>query len=150
MKVPGERDPKKILANDPGIPPEPVAKLGVHSSSNGISFSTNPIFGFEGQAFIAQFGDMAPGVGKTLSPVGYRVVRANIQTGIVEDFATNKAKKNGPASWLEAGGLERPISVQFSPDGISLYIVDFGILTTSKDGPSPVQKTGIIWKVTKK
>ena len=149
LEVPGEKDPKKILVNDPGTPPEPVAKLGVHSSSNGISFSTNADFGFEGQVFIAQFGDMAPGVGKVLSPVGYRVVRVDVNSGIVEDFATNKAKKNGPASWLEAGGLERPVSVQFSPDGTALYIVDFGILSTGKRGSNPVLKTGVIWKVTK-
>ncbi len=149
LEVPGEDDPKKILRNDPGTPPKPVAKLGVHSSSNGISFSKNRDFGFEGQAFIAQFGDMAPGVGKVLSPVGYRVVRVDVETGIVEDFATNKAKKNGPASWLETGGLERPVSVQFSPDGTALYITDFGILATGEEGPNPVKKTGVVWKVTK-
>jgi glucose/arabinose dehydrogenase len=147
--VPGEEDPQKILVNDPGTPPQPVASLGVHSSSNGISFSTNEDFGFEGQAFIAQFGDMAPGVGKVLSPVGYRVVRADVETGIVEDFATNKAKKNGPASWLETGGLERPVSVQFSPDGTALYITDFGILATSKEGANPVKNSGVVWKITR-
>lgn len=149
LEVPGEKDPKKILVNDPGTPPKPVAKLGVHSSSNGISFSTNEEFGFVGQAFIAQFGDMAPGVGKVLSPVGFRVVRVDVNSGIVEDFASNKAKKNGPASWLETGGLERPVSVKFSPDGTALYIVDFGVLTTSKKGSNPLIKTGVIWKITK-
>lgn len=149
VEVPGEKDPKKILVNEPGTPPKPIAKLGVHSSSNGLSFSTNGEFGFKGQAFIAQFGDMAPNVGKVLAPVGYRVVRVDVNSGIVEDFATNKAKKNGPASWLKAGGLERPVSVQFSPDGAALYIVDFGILSTSKKGSNPVLKTGVIWKITK-
>lgn len=149
LEVPGEEHPKKILVNDPGTPPQPVASLGVHSSSNGISFSTNEDFGFEGQAFIAQFGDMAPGVGKVLSPVGYRVVRVDVNSGIIEDFATNKAKKNGPASWLETGGLERPVSVQFSPDGTALYITDFGILVTSKEGANPVKNSGVVWKITR-
>lgn len=149
LEIPGEEDPKKILVSDPGTPPEPVASLGVHSSSNGISFSTNGEFGFEGQAFIAQFGDMAPGVGKVLSPVGYRVVRVDVDSGIIEDFATNRAKKNGPASWLETGGLERPVSVQFSPDGSALYITDFGILATSKKGANPVKNSGVVWKITR-
>ena len=149
IKVPGEQDPVKILAEDPAKPASPVANFGVHSSSNGISFSTNEAFGFQGQAFIAQFGDMAPAVGKVISPVGFRVVRVDVNSGIVEDFAVNSLKKNAPASLLKAGGLERPISVQFDPEGNALYIVDFGILAMGEDGPHPVQNSGVIWKVTK-
>ncbi len=149
MEVPGDKDPKKLLAKDPGVPPSPVARLGVHSSSNGMSFSHSSAFGFKGQAFIAQFGDMAPEVGKVMKPVGFKVVRVDVQSGIIEDFAANKGKKNGPATWLKSGGLERPVSVQFSPDGNALYIVDFGILTTDDNGTYPVQKSGVIWKVTK-
>jgi glucose/arabinose dehydrogenase len=40
-------------------PPRPAALLGVHSSSNGLDFSRNRTFGHVGEAFIAQFGDMA-------------------------------------------------------------------------------------------
>ena len=149
-EVPGKPDPEAVMVSHPGTPPEPVATFGVHSSSNGISFSTNPDFGFKGQAFVAQFGDMAPGVGKVLTPVGYKVVRVDVKTGIVEDFAVNKIVENGPASWLETGGLERPISVEFSPDGEALYIVDFGILMMSEKGDAnPMKKTGVIWKISK-
>lgn len=149
MDVPGEDKPAAVLAEYPGNPPHPVASLGVHSSSNGLSFSGNPSFGFEGQAFIAQFGDMAPGVGKVLAPVGYRVVRADVETGVVEDFVKNKAKENGPASWLKTGGLERPVSVSFNPTGDALYIVDFGIMTITKEGPNPMKNSGVLWRVTK-
>lgn len=150
MEVPGKPDPKPVLAKYPGEPPHPVATLGVHSSSNGIDFSSNPDFGFEGEAFIAQFGDMAPGVGKVLTPVGYKVVRVNTNNGIVEDFAVNKVVENGPASWLKTGGLERPISVEFAPDGKALYIVDFGILMMDESGDAnPIKQTGVIWKITK-
>lgn len=151
IEVPGKDEPKPVLAKYPGDPPKPVATFGVHSSANGIDFSSNEVFGFQGQAFVAQFGDMAPGVGKVLSPVGYKVVRVDVETGIVEDFALNKAKKNGPASLLKSKGLERPVSVQFNPAGDALYIVDFGILTMDKKGDAkPYKKTGVIWKVTKK
>ena len=150
MEVPGEPDPKPALAEYPGTPPHPVATFAVHSSSNGIDFSTNPDFGFEGEAFVAQFGDMAPGVGKVLTPVGYKVVRVNVENGIVEDFALNKIVENGPASWLRTGGLERPISVEFGPEGEALYIVDFGILMMSEEGDAnPMKETGVIWKITK-
>lgn len=150
MKVPGEGAPEPLLAQNPGTPPRSVASLGVHSSSNGMDFSRSNGFGYQGQAFIAQFGDMAPGVGKVWKPVGYKVVRVDVESGVVEDFVVNKGKRDGPATWHKSGGLERPVSVSFSRDGEAMYIVDFGILSTSKDGPQPQQKTGVIWKVTKK
>lgn len=146
---PGEPSPGWVLAEHPGDPPQPTARLGVHSSSNGIDFSRNPAFGYVGEAFVAQFGDMAPGAGKVLAPVGYKVVRVDVNTGVIHDFAANRGPKNGPASWLESGGLERPIDVGFSPDGRSLYVVDFGVMTMTEKGPEPRQGTGVLWRITR-
>ncbi|HLN54428.1 MAG TPA: PQQ-dependent sugar dehydrogenase [Bacteroidales bacterium] len=149
LTVPGKGKPLRLLAEDPGVPPHPLASMGVHSSSNGFDFSRSKDFGFEGEAFVAQFGDMSPDVGKVEKPVGYKVVRVNVETGIINDFALNR-KKNAPASKIKTGGLERPNAVRFSPDGRSMYIVDFGILLTSEKGPKPIEGTGVIWKVSKK
>ncbi|KAA3436657.1 PQQ-dependent sugar dehydrogenase [Rufibacter hautae] len=142
-------DPKFLLAKHPGTPPKPAAILGVHSSSNGLDFSRNAGFGHVGEAFIAQFGDMTPEVGHTYGPVGFKVVRVNPANGVVEDFATNKTKINGPASILKNGGLERPIAVKFNPAGTALYVVDFGIMPMTEQGPAPKQKTGVVWRITK-
>lgn len=148
---PGEDKNLKILKEDPGTPPEPLAVFGVHSSSNGLDVVANHDFGEKGQVLVAQFGDMAPFVGKVWNPVGFKVVMVNPENGVIKDFASNENKKNGPASWLENGGLERPIDVKFNPAGDALYIVDFGILMLSDKGDSkPVAKTGVVWKVTKK
>jgi glucose/arabinose dehydrogenase len=141
---------KAILQTLPGYPPKPAAILGVHSSSNGLDFSGAGVFGFTGEAFIAQFGDMAPKAGKVLYPVGFKIVRVNVNTGVVRDFAVNKGKRHGPASWLGKGGLERPVSVKFSPSGDALYVVDFGIMQITDRGPMPQEKTGVIWKISKK
>lgn len=149
LSVPGKGKPERILAEDPEKPPHPVASLGVHSSSNGFDFSRSEYFGFVGEAFIAQFGDMSPGVGKVYKPVGFKVVRVNPETGVINDFLLNK-KKNAPASKLREGGIERPTAARFSPDGRYLYIVDFGIMRTSKKGPEPIEGTGVIWKISKK
>ena len=149
FKAPGKLAVTPALQQYPNTPPKPIAILGVHSSSNGLDFSTNDDFGFKGQAFIAQFGDMAPKVGKVLKPVGFKVVRVNVDNGVIEDFVVNKGKRNGPASWLKSGGLERPLSVKFTPDGKVLYIVDFGILQMNEKGPDPKTNTGAIWRVTK-
>ncbi len=148
-RAPGAEAPGYLLAEHPGIPPQPAAVLGVHSSSNGLDISRSAVFGHVGEAFIAQFGDMAPGVGKTLAPVGYKVVRVHPETGVIHDFAVNRGGRNGPASWLESGGLERPVAARFSPDGSALYVVDFGVMTIGEQGPEPRLGTGVLWKITR-
>lgn len=150
FKAPSEREVKPLIQELPNDPPTPVAVFGVHSSANGFDFSASEAFGYKGEAFVALFGDMAPGVGKVLKPVGFKIVRVNVNTGVVRDFAVNKGKRNGPASWLKSGGLERPVSVTFDPSGERLYIVDFGILKMTDEGAQPQEKTGVIWKVSKK
>jgi glucose/arabinose dehydrogenase len=149
FKPPTHAIPKAALQNYPGAPPKPRAIMGVHSSANGFDFSKSAAFGHVGEAFVAEFGDMAPKVGKVEAPVGFKVVRVNVRDGVIQDFAVNKHKKNGPASWYGGGGLERPVSAKFSPDGKALYIVDFGIMKMTEQGPQPQMNTGVVWKVTK-
>ncbi len=149
FKTPGRSAPAPLLAQYPNDPPRPAAIMGVHSSSNGFDFSKNNSFGFQGQAFVAQFGDMAPVVGKIMSPVGYKIVRVNTQLGVIEDFATNKGRRNGPASWLKSGGFERPIAARFNPSGTALYVVDFGVARMSANEVHPKKGTGVVWKITR-
>lgn len=131
---PFSKAPKRLLQSTPGTPPEALAYFGVHSSSNGFDISKSDRFGHRGQAFVAQFGDMSPGVGNVLKPVGFKVVRVNMENGVIHDFAINGGRKNGPASYLETGGLERPVAARFSPDGSALYVVDFGVMTIEPGG----------------
>lgn len=144
----GNPDPGRVLAEEPGKPPQPAALLGVHSSSNGFDFSKSESFGHVGEAFVAEFGDMAPKVGKVLGPVGFKVARVDVKTGRIEDFAVNRPHK-GPASMVGGGGLERPVAARFDPSGAALYVVDFGIMTVSQQGPQPRQGTGVLWKITR-
>jgi glucose/arabinose dehydrogenase len=157
-KPPGKDAPKDLLAEHPNRPPDPAAVLGVHASACGLDFSKSQAWGTVAAplAYIAQFGDMAPKVGKVLAPVGYNIVRVDPRDGTIETFATNRAhgdaahqKINGPASLLKTGGLERPIAARFDRTGASLYVVDFGILTMTKNGPQPKPGTGVLWRITK-
>ncbi|MFN6947150.1 MAG: PQQ-dependent sugar dehydrogenase [Cytophagaceae bacterium] len=150
FKAPGKPVPAPLIAELPNVVPQPAAILDVHSSSNGFDFSINPEFGFENQAFIAQFGDMAPVVGKVMSPVGFKVIRVDPATGLIYDFAVNKGRRNGPASWQKHGGLERPNDILFDQNGTCMYIVDFGIVPITKDGPKPQKETGVIWRISRK
>jgi glucose/arabinose dehydrogenase len=137
-----------VIAEAPGKPPRPSAELGVHSSSNGFDFARSAAFGHVGEAFVAQFGDMSPKVGKVLQPVGFKVVRVDPATGVVTDFATNK-ESAGPASAQESGGLERPVAVRFNPAGDALYVVDYGVMAMSDKGPSVRKNTGVLWRITR-
>src|SRR5205085_12700159 len=82
--------PPLVLDRPPGTPPRPVAIFGVHSSADGLDFSRSTRFGHVGEAFVALLGDMTPGVGKLLAPVGFKVVRVNPRTHVIEDFAVNR------------------------------------------------------------
>jgi glucose/arabinose dehydrogenase len=143
------QDPEKLLAEDPQTPPKPTAILEVHSSAAGLDFSRNENFGYIGEAFIAEFGDMAPEVGRIYGPVGYKIVRVNVSNGMIYEFMSNKGRINGPASQIKSGGIERPISVKFDPTGTTLYVLDFGIMPITKNGPAPKQQTGTIWRVSR-
>lgn len=146
---PGGEAPGFLLAEHPNEPPPAVANLGVHSSSNGFDFSWSQVFGHTGQAFIAQWGDMAPQVNKVLGPVGFKVVRVDLDNGNVSDFLVNRGPKNGPASLIGGGGLERPIAARFSPDGTALYVVDFGVFTLDGEESRPRRGTGVVWRIVK-
>ena len=139
---------RPLLARYPNEPPRPAAVFAVHSSSDGFDFARHPAFGGPGVAYVAQFGDLAPAVGKVLAPVGFRVVRVDIETGVIHDFVVNAGEVGGPASWAGNGGLERPIDARFDPSGESLWIVDFGVLTLTPKGEMfPRRGTGVVWRV---
>jgi len=146
-RTPGRDAPRFVMTEHPNSPPQPTAILGVHSSSNGFDFSRNQLFGHVGEAFIAQFGDLAPEVGKVMGPVGFKIVRVELETGVVRDFAVNRGPTNGPASRVGGGGLERPVAARFDPEGTALYVVDFGVMTVGRQGPEPRRETGVLWRI---
>jgi glucose/arabinose dehydrogenase len=147
FKYPGKPQPQPVLAEFPQKPPQPVVRFGAHSSSNTLDISRNEKFGFVGHAFVPQFGDMTPATGQVSTPVGFKVVRVDVQGGFIEDFAVNKGPGPGPASLLEHGGLERPVAVRFDPAGTALYVVDFGVMATTEEGPKPQKGTGVVWRI---
>ncbi|HWH69301.1 MAG TPA: PQQ-dependent sugar dehydrogenase, partial [Candidatus Sulfotelmatobacter sp.] len=87
FKPPFKVQPQFLLATHPNAPPKPAATFAVHSSADGFDFSHNRALGHVGQAFVAVFGGQAPTVGKVLHSVGAKVVRVNVDNGVVEEFA---------------------------------------------------------------
>jgi glucose/arabinose dehydrogenase len=147
--APNAPAPRRLLARNPNPPPRPVTKFGVHASANGLDFSRSESFGFVGEAFVAEFGDMAPLTGSVRHPVGFRIDRVELPGGIDHPFAVNKGREDAPASKTGQGGFERPIAAKFDPSGKALYVVDFGVLLTDENGPHPAENTGVLWKITR-
>ncbi len=136
-----------VLAEHPDPdPPKPFATFPTHSAANGVDFCRDPGFGFEGDAFVALFGDLAPVTSKRVMPVGYKVVRVDMASGEVVDFAVNKL--TGPASKLPHRGFERPSHCQFGPDG-ALYVVDWGVVKIAPEvgGIRMKPGTGALWRI---
>jgi glucose/arabinose dehydrogenase len=144
---PGNPPLRFVLANHPNPVPRPVAKFAVHSSADGLDFSRSAGFGYTGEAFVAIFGDQSPATGKILGPVGGKVVRVNVQSGVITDFAVNRADRDGPASKVGGNGFERPVAVRFTPNGDMLYVVDFGVLRMEGKDSRPQQNTGSLWRI---
>lgn len=139
------REPVLQTFPDPN-PPKPFVTFSPHAAANGLDFCRDPSFGFEGDAFVAMFGDFAPQTTRALSPVGYKVVRVDMKNRKVADFAVNRIV--GPASKLPHRGFERPSHCCFGPDG-ALYVVDWGVLKIAPEigGPRMKKGTGALWRI---
>ncbi len=145
----GGRNRQPLIANPPEIdPPKPLVEFGVHVAANGVDICKDPAFGFEGQAFVACFGDLAPitTLKYAVTPMGFKVVRVDIANRQYNDFAVNRI--GGPASKLPHSGFERPSHCQFGPDG-ALYVVDYGEIEIAPEkGGIRMQKgTGTLWRI---
>ena len=77
---------------------------------------------------------------------GFKVQILDLTTGRTSDFLANKHP--GPATAGTGMGLERPIQLEWGPDG-ALYVVDFGVISLKMDGMMAHPHTGAIWKVSR-
>lgn len=140
------REPVLAEFPDPN-PPRPFLSFEPHAAANGVDFCRDEAFGFAGDAFVALFGDLAPVTTPRLAgPKGFKVVRVEMRTGRVLDFAVNKIE--GPASKLPHDGFERPSHCAFGPDGC-LYVVDWGEIQIApeKGGIRMKEGTGALWRI---
>jgi glucose/arabinose dehydrogenase len=110
---------------------------------------TGPFSEYRGNAIVALSGDRAPFATSgypLLAPVGFKIVRVDVDTRQVYDFVHNT--RGIPASLQQArsDALERPIALRFAPDG-SLYIVDMGRLEMRRSRPNIPPRGGRILKL---
>ncbi|MDP9368687.1 MAG: hypothetical protein M3Q03_10505 [Chloroflexota bacterium] len=134
------------LLDGAAAPPPPLVTLRPHSAAQGMVFGRAE-WGMdpESEILVAEWGNIIPYL-RDDQP-GFKVERVNLLTGETSDFVTNAAGP-GPASMLGNKGLERPIMVEWGPDG-ALYVVDFGVVNITEKGMSAIPNTGAIWRVTR-
>ena len=90
----GGQGREPVLAEFPEPePPRPIVSFAPHAAANGLAISPGGTFGFEGQAFVALFGDLAPITTPRLgSPSGFKVVRVDLGRNEIVDFAVNRSR----------------------------------------------------------
>ena len=125
-------------------PRDPLARLPVHSSAEGFVFGRSAFGVSEEEILVAEFGTIVAYLHDDMP--GFKVQRVNLSTGAVSDFLVNRSGK--PASSDAGGGLERPIQLEWGPDG-ALYIVDFGVILFDGGEMRASPNTGVIWKLTR-
>ncbi|PRY03391.1 glucose/arabinose dehydrogenase [Pontibacter ummariensis] len=149
--LPGRGTPAELLLKNPPEWAGPAAFLEQpHSCMCRMDFSRSDKFGHRGELFVAEWGTLAPLNSPREEDLdhGFRVVRVDVEKGTAEPFMHNK--KMGPASSFGSGGIERPVSCKFSPDGESLYVLDFGHVKVTTGPMLAFAHTGVLWKITKK
>ena len=156
-------------------PIQPLLRFKPHAASEGFVFGRQSFGIPENNMVIAQFGTIvdlfkgdqlysteaqqtdnadaqhqnAPGNAPQdvdFSWPGFRVQTVDLETGRARDFLVNN--RPGPATAGTGNGLERPIQIEWGPDG-AMYVVDFGVISLSKSGTHASPHTGAIWKVSR-
>lgn len=94
--------------------------------------------------FVAIFGDGEPLTQDLEENVPTGVIFINPKDGIHSWFVKNKDKEK---AYRKGDGLKRTIDVEFSNDGQSLYILDFGIMELTDLAPNSIPNTGVLWKI---
>ncbi len=108
---------------------------------------------FRDSALVALSGDRAPfatggssGL-KLAAPVGYKIVRVNLDNREVSDFIRNTRDLPGHDIPRQKWALERPIDVKYNPVDHSLYILDFGRMKMRGGKEDPIGDTGRIYRL---
>lgn len=139
----GKPQPEFVLATHPPLAGRPIVEFPPHWATMKFGSSTNPRFGFVGEAFVAQLSSGAPVTGRPRGLPGFKVVRVNLETREINDFLV--VNHPGP----DGTGPARPVDAKLDPFGDNLHIVDFGVLEANLSGIVPWARSGALWRISR-
>lgn len=148
----GGESPGFIMTEHPEVE-KPLMRFPPHSAICKIDFGTNDAFSPEGEMYVAFWGSMVPMTGSVDEHGGHRVLAINLQEGtsrvlVRGSHGGGHGEHAGKAEHAEPRELlQRPIDVVMAPDGIALYIVDFGQVAVRDGVVVPSPGTGRLWRL---
>ena len=131
-----------IIQDPPEVTP-PLSSLPSHYSPMKIAYAPEE-FPQQG-IFVAIFADGQPLTQDLERQLPSGVMIVDPETGKYDWFA--KSKHKARAGRL-GDGFKRAIDVKFSPDGKTLYVLDFGVWEFADMAPSAIPKSGVLWEIT--
>jgi glucose/arabinose dehydrogenase len=136
-----------LLADPPPWAGPAVYLARPHSAMARMDFCRSDAFGHRGALFACEWGTLATMTSPRPEDLrnGFKVVAVDVTAGTAVDFVRNA--RPGPASVAGTGGIERPVDCAFSPDGGSLYVLDFGVAAVEEAGMFSYARTGVLWRV---
>jgi hypothetical protein len=153
--APGVRGTPMIASNpNPNGYINPVMEWDTNNPMVGIAWSP-PAFGASKETiFAAVYGTIDNGP-ESLVPTWPAIVQVDfLNPAGVKWHLFARNIDMGPNAYQKPenrGGLERTRDVLFSPDGKTMYVVDYGELNVDYTNPTPfyvTPKSGVIWAIT--
>lgn len=144
--------PEFLMEEHPPVS-EPLVTLPVHAGVTKIAFApAEGEFGFGGDLFVAEFGDMTPLTGEAGEHAGHRVARVDLETGEVHPFffTSEDALGEEGEEYLATAGPKRLLEPYFTREGDALYVTDIGAFTVVEGAqpmPMPFPGTGVVWRI---
>jgi glucose/arabinose dehydrogenase len=127
--------PTFLIANHEELPrpEEPLLRFPPHAAAVKFDVAPKGTSRWEGQLFVALFGDEVPMTARSGPRVGRSIVRVDPGDWSLHPFVQDR--------------LLRPIDVRFSPAESALYILDFGNFEMRDSGAVNAKaKSGKLWR----
>lgn len=144
------RPARRLIAEPPVWAGPPVFVEFPHSGMAKMDFCRSDAFGHRGRLFACEWGTLAPMTSPRPQDLdhGFKVISVDTAKGTAEDFVRNRHP--GPASAHGTGGIERPVDCKFTPDGRSLYVLDFGVSHVDESMHVSYGHTGVLWRISRR
>jgi glucose/arabinose dehydrogenase len=140
--------PEPLLRDAPAISRHPLARFTPHATPGGFALAPGGGFGFQGDAFVALFGDISPfASGGVRLRAGHGVARVDMATGTIHDFLMTAPPEVAPGEDPHLVDGFRPVDARFDTGGSALYVIDFGAVELTMRDSRVHPGSGALWRI---